>query len=81
MAELHRPPIVLLTIAVDVPRDPVQAERFVAGVRALCKEYPQVIVELNDSPDMLVGAETEDQLKEYVRRLTYYTQYGTDKGG
>ncbi len=77
----QRQPVYLLEMAIDVPRDPEDAKRFTAGWLALCRERPHVRITVNDCPEIIIEAETEDELRDYVQRLAYLTEHGSDKGG
>jgi hypothetical protein len=71
----------VVKMAVDVPSNADDAARFRAGVKKLFKECPHIRVTIYDSPEIIIEAETEDELRDYVQRLTYLTEYGTDRGG
>jgi hypothetical protein len=80
--EEARLPVYVVQMAVDVPQNGDDARRFEDGIRkVLNKTRPRVRVTINDCPFIIIEAETEDELRDYVRELEYLTTHGSDKGG
>lgn len=67
-------PVCVLQMVIDKPlQDKEAMQRFMAGVKALFRELPRISVTICDVPWIIIEGETEDELRDYVRRLQEWT--------
>ena len=77
----QRKPVYVVSLSIEAPREPVFRENFMKGWRLLSRENPHLNVHMpGEYPEIIVAAETEYQLQEFVAHLTYLTEFGCDLG-